>query len=286
MARRLAALAALVAFAGGIAGAVLLAERGSPAPRETATRAPGQRPKPQAGRAPRVRGPHDSPVPILMYHVLARAPANATYPRLFVPPTELAAQTNWLSANGYHGVTLKQVFAYWRRAVPLPPRPIVLSFDDGYLSDYTVALPTLRRHRWPGVLDLAVRNVTHGDIEPWQVRRLIAAGWEIDAHTISHVDLTTLDAARLREEVAGSQTELRRMFGRTPEFFCYPLGHYDARVVSAVKAAGFQGATTENPGTARADEPFTLARIRVEPGDGVQGLAEKLRRYATETVPQ
>jgi len=215
-----------------------------------------------------------------MYHVLARAPANATYPQLFVPPTEFGAQTTWLSANGYHGVTLKQVFAYWRRAVPLPPRPIVLSFDDGYLSDYTVALPTLRRHRWPGVLDLAVRNVTRGDIEPWQVRRLVAAGWEIDAHTISHVDLTTLDAAGLREEAAGSRTELRQMFGRAPEFFCYPLGHYDARVVAAVKAAGFRGATTENPGQARADQPFTLARIRIEPDDGARGLAEKLRRYA------
>jgi peptidoglycan/xylan/chitin deacetylase (PgdA/CDA1 family) len=172
------------------------------------------------------------------------------------------------------------VFAYWRRAAPLPPKPIVLSFDDGYLSDYTVALPTLRRHRWAGVLDLVVRNVAQGDIEPWQVRRLIAAGWEIDAHTISHVDLTTLDSARLREEVAGSRAALRRMFGRPVEFFCYPLGHYDGRVVSALKAAGFRGATTENPGPARADEPFTLARIRVDPGDGVPGLVQKLGRYA------
>jgi peptidoglycan/xylan/chitin deacetylase (PgdA/CDA1 family) len=274
MARRLAALAALLAFAGGIAGAVVLAKRES-----TPRRNGPVTTRPRPARVRRVRGPHDAPVPILMYHVLAAAPENARYPQLFVPPAELTAQTNWLWAHGYHAVTLQRVFAYWRRGVRLPRRPIVLSFDDGYLSDYTVGLPALRRHRWPGVIDLVLRNVARGDLEPWQVRRLIAAGWEIDAHTLSHVDLTTVDPARLHEEVAGSRAELRRMFGRPVQFFCYPLGHYDGRVVAAVKAAGFQGATTENPGLARPNEPFTLARIRIDPGDGLPGLLAKLRRY-------
>jgi peptidoglycan/xylan/chitin deacetylase (PgdA/CDA1 family) len=274
MARRLAAFLALLAFVGGMAGAVVLAEGGHPSSDEKASTT---RPRARHPRVRRVRGPHDRPVPILMYHVLGRAPANAAFPQLFVPPQELAAQVGWLADHGYHAVTLRRVFAYWRRAVPLPPKPIVLSFDDGYLSDYSVALPVLRRHRWAGVLNLVVRNVGRGDIQPWQVRRLIAAGWEIDAHTISHVDLTTLDATRLGKEVAGSRADLRRMFGRPVQFFCYPLGHYDARAVAAVRAAGYRGATTEDPGLARPNEPFTLARIRIDPGDGVSGLITKLR---------
>jgi peptidoglycan/xylan/chitin deacetylase (PgdA/CDA1 family) len=273
--RRLAAFTALLAFAGGIAAAVILAEHGRPSSHGSAsTTARAGHPRPQVRR---VRGPHDRPVPILMYHVIARAPANAAYPQLYVPPEELAAQTRWLAGHGYHAVTLRRVFAYWRRAVPLPPKPVVLSFDDGYLSDYSAALPVLRRRGWAGVLNLVVRNVAPGDIERWQVRRLIAAGWEIDAHTISHADLTTLDSARLREEVAGSRADLRRMFSRPVQFFCYPLGHYDARVVAAVRAAGFRGATTENPGLGHPNEPFTLARIRIDPGDGVSGLIAKLR---------
>lgn len=214
-----------------------------------------------------------------MYHVLAQAPAGAPYPDLFVPPAELAAQTAWLEAHGYHAVTLGQVFAYWRRRVALPPKPIVLSFDDGYLSDYTVALPTLRRYHWPGVLNLLVKNIQPGDITSWQVRRLIAAGWEIDAHTLTHVDLTTVGAAQLQREVAGSREELRRRFGQPVSFFCYPAGKYDPQVVAAVRSAGYLGATTENPGFGRPDHAYTLARIRVDPGDGVQGLAGKLASY-------
>jgi peptidoglycan/xylan/chitin deacetylase (PgdA/CDA1 family) len=225
----------------------------------------------------RVHGRHDSPVPILMYHVLGTPQANAVFPQLFVEPSNFKAQMAWLSRRGYHAVTLRQVLRYWRSGIALPRKPIVLSFDDGYLSDYTIALPVLRRYHWPGVLNLVVNNVRPGDLTAQEVRRLIAAGWEIDAHTISHVDLTRLDPAALRREVAGSRTRLRRMFGQRVDFFCYPLGHYDARVVAAVRAAGYRGATTEDPGLARPARRFRLPRIRLALGDGAAQLAAKLR---------
>jgi len=59
-------------------------------------------------------------------------------------------------------------------------------------------------------------------------------------------------------------------------FFCYPAGRYDSRVIAAVRRAGFRGATTTNEGLARRDEPFTLRRIRVSGGDGVDGLVAAL----------
>jgi peptidoglycan/xylan/chitin deacetylase (PgdA/CDA1 family) len=157
----------------------------------------------------------------------------------------------------------------------------VLSFDDGYLSDYAVARPALQRYRWPGVLNLVVDNVAPGDITASQVRALIAAGWEIDAHTISHVDLTGLAAAQLRREVAGSRVMLRHMFGQPVDFFCYPVGRYDTQVVAAVRAAGYLGATTVNPGLGAPSQPYTLDRIRIDYGDGVSGFVEKMQRYGT-----
>ena len=69
------------------------------------------------------------------------------------------------------------------------------------------------------------------------------------------------------------------MFGQPVDFFCYPVGHYDAQVVAAVRAAGFLGATTENPGLGRPGQAFTLDRIRVDYSDGVSGFVEKMQRY-------
>ena len=111
----------------------------------------------------------------------------------------------------------------------------------------------------------------------------MAAGWEIDAHTLTHPDLTTLSGSALRHEVAGSRAEIRRRFGVTPRFFCYPAGRYDADVLAAVRAAGFEGATTVDPGLAVPTVPFTLARLRVDRGDGSAGLARKLAALGLPT---
>jgi peptidoglycan/xylan/chitin deacetylase (PgdA/CDA1 family) len=276
MARRLLALLALFAFGTGMVGAYLLARRSAhdtKQVRPTTTRARHRR------VVRPVHGPHDSPVPILMYHVLGVPRTNARYPELFVKPADFAAQMRWLARHGYHAVTLGQVFRYWRHAIALPPKPIVVSFDDGYLSDYQIALPALRRLRWPGVLNLLVDNVRPGDLTRGEVNRLLAAGWELDAHTVSHADLTTLDPTRLRYEVAGSRRYLRNTFDQPVDFFCYPAGRYDAQVVAAVRVAGYLGATTEQPGVARPSEPYTLPRIRIDYTDGVGGFAAKLTRY-------
>jgi peptidoglycan/xylan/chitin deacetylase (PgdA/CDA1 family) len=217
------------------------------------------------------------PVPILMYHVLSAPPANAPYPELYVRPADFAGQVAWLAAHGYHAVTLQRVFDTWRGAATLPSRPVVLSFDDGYLSDVRTALPVLKARHWPGVLNLEVANLKPvWGIRPPGVRKLIAAGWEIDAHTLTHPDLTTVDATRLREEVTGSRTQIRKMFHVPVNFFCYPAGRYDGAVIAAVQRAGFLGATTTNYGLARPGDLYTLARVRVSGSDGVQGFAGKL----------
>ncbi|HEY7603076.1 MAG TPA: polysaccharide deacetylase family protein [Gaiellaceae bacterium] len=217
------------------------------------------------------------PVPILMYHVLSPPPANAPYPELYVPPADFRAQVAWLDAHGYRAVTLQRVLDAWRGAATLPAKPVVLTFDDGYLSDVRTALPVLKAKHWPGVLNLEVANLKPvWGIRPPGVRKLLAAGWELDAHTLTHPDLTGVDAARLRQEVTGSRTAIRKMFHVPVNFFCYPAGRYDAAVVAAVQQAGYLGATTTNYGLARPGDLFTLARVRVSGSDGVKGLAAKL----------
>jgi len=278
---RVIALAVLVACAAAIAVAVVAGmhrtqhvARVVTTPQRRTPHHRRHRPKPAPPRI--VAGPHNGAVPILMYHVINRAPVRAPYPDLYVPAREFAAQMRWLARRGYHAVTLRQVYDYWHKGYALPARPIVLTFDDGYLSDATHAAPVLRRYRWPGVLNLEVRNVGPQDLPAWRIRALIAAGWEVDAHTITHPDLTTLDSTRLRYEVAGSRARIRRMFHVRVDFFCYPSGRYDRAVVAAVRRAGYLGATTTNDALARPTQRYTLGRIRVDGSDGLRGFASKL----------
>jgi len=227
------------------------------------------------GATTRVEG--DQAVPILMYHVIAKPPAGAPYPDLYVLQDEFAAQVGWLSSRGYHAVTLDRVWAAWHRGAALPKRPIVLTFDDGSASIPRNALPVLRKLGWPGVLNLKLGNVrARGGITPVQVERLVRAGWEVDSHTISHPDLTTLSGAALRHEVTDSRWMIQRRFRVPARFFCYPAGRYNATVIAAVRAAGYLGATTTRDGLARSNAPFELARVRVDGGDGASGLRRKL----------
>jgi peptidoglycan/xylan/chitin deacetylase (PgdA/CDA1 family) len=222
------------------------------------------------------------PVPILMYHVISSPPAHAPYPELYMPRASFAAQVGWLAAHGYHAVTLQRVFDSWRDAAALPSKPVVLSFDDGYLSQATNALPVLKARKWPGVLNLEYRNLKPvWGIRPPGIRKLLAAGWELDAHTLTHPDLTAVDTARLREEVAGSREAIHRRFHVPVNFFCYPAGRYDGTVIAAVQRAGYLGATTTRYGLAKPNELYTLARLRVNGSDSLSTFAAKLEAFAS-----
>jgi peptidoglycan/xylan/chitin deacetylase (PgdA/CDA1 family) len=217
--------------------------------------------------------PHTGPVPILEYHVLGAPPADAPYPELYVTRPDFHQQIGWLDQHGYEAVTLEAVEDAWYRGGTLPAKPVVLSFDDGYRPQFTFALPELRKHGWPGLLNLKAEG---SDLYTSNVEAMIAAGWELAAHTINHLDLTTLGATQLKEEVAGSRQILRREYGVPVANFCYPAGRFDDTVIAAVKAAGYTGATTEIPGYATRESPDELARFEILGSTGVSGLAEDL----------
>jgi peptidoglycan/xylan/chitin deacetylase (PgdA/CDA1 family) len=219
--------------------------------------------------------PHAGPVPILEYHVLGDPIPGAPYTELFVPRPEFRSEMSWLASHGYQAVTLDEVERAWYHGGTLPANPVVISFDDGYRPQYTFALPLLRRHGWPGLLNLKAKG---SDLYTSNVKAMLRAGWELAAHTINHLDLTTLDAAQLRHEVAGSRSILRHEYGVAVDNFCYPAGRFDPTVIAAVQAAGYVGATTEIAGDASRDKPYELDRFEILGSTGVSGLASDLSR--------
>jgi peptidoglycan/xylan/chitin deacetylase (PgdA/CDA1 family) len=224
--------------------------------------------------------PYKGPVPILEYHVLGSPPEGAPYPELYVGRTDFEKQMDWLEEHEYEAVTLEQVQEAWYHSGKLPPKPVVISFDDGYRPQYTFALPTLRKHGWAGLLNLKAEG---SELYESNVKAMIAAGWELAAHTIHHLDLTELGPEELEEEVSESRKILQEEFKVPVNNFCYPAGQFNDTVIEAVEAAGYTGATTEISGFAEKDKPYELARLEILRESHVAGLAAALKTGEGET---
>jgi peptidoglycan/xylan/chitin deacetylase (PgdA/CDA1 family) len=220
------------------------------------------------------------PVPILMYHVIAAPPPGAPFPGLYVEPGEFAAQMQTLKSAGWHAVTLDQMAAYWSKGMPLGAgKPIVVSFDNGYHSQYSQALPVLRRLGWVGNENIQLTGLppSQGGLSQEEVHGLVAAGWELDTQGFSHADLITLDAQALHYQVTVARRVVQQRYGVPVNWFCYPSGHYDATVIAAVRAAGYSGSTTVVPGWAHpGDDPYRLHRLRVLGGTSPQELLAEI----------
>jgi hypothetical protein len=217
--------------------------------------------------------PHTGPVPILEYHELGVPPESEEYPELFVARPDFRHQLEWLEKDGYQAVTLEQVEEAWFNGGTLPPKPVVLSFDDGYRPQFTFALPQLRKHGWAGVLNLKAEG---SDLYESNVQAMVAAGWELASHTVNHSDLTTDGSEELEYEVDESRKLLQHEFHVPVKNFCYPAGEYDPAVIEASEAAGYVGAMTEIPGYATSEHPYELARFEILGSTGVEGLAADL----------
>ncbi len=208
---------------------------------------------------------YTGPVPIILYHGLGPPPPGDSYPRLYVSYADFSAEMRWLHEHGYQAVTLDEVMKAWYHDGTLPAKPIVITFDNGYVPQATFAPAVLSRYGWPGVLN----EITKDHLADWRLRYLHSLGWEIDSHSVTHPDLTRLTPSELRYQLVASRRFLQRTLHIPVNSFCYPSSRYDAAVIAAVKAAGYTNAVTENPGFATRADPYLLDRFEIEGGVSV-----------------
>ena len=222
-------------------------------------------------------------VPILMYHRIARD--NPSLPamtrRLTVDPRVFAAQMRWLDRNGFTTITQRQLFDALFRGRPLPRKPVLLTFDDGYRNVWGQASPVLAALRMRATAYVVTGRISGPDPSflTWEQLRLLEnRGIEVASHTVSHRALTSLSDAQLAAELRTSRAALERALGHEVRWFAYPFGAHDRRVVAAVRRAGYLLATTTVSGDEQsARAPFELRRLSVANTTGVAGLASMLR---------
>ena len=226
--------------------------------------------------------PDRAAVPILMYHYVSALPPNPDRYRrdLTVLPENFEAQLQYLTDEGYHTITLTDLTLHLTQGYPLPERPIVLTFDDGYSDAYEVVFPLLLEYGFTGTF-FVLATPTHFESPGYmtwaQMKEMADAGMEIQAHGRDHVDLRNRSYDYLVYQIVGIQEAIRYHTGRLPRFFCYPSGQYDADVIAVLESAGYWGAVTTAWGeTHTRDDLFEMPRLRIRGGDTLESFTDKL----------
>ena len=187
-------------------------------------------------------------VPVLMYHhVGPRLPH--TYYELTIEPKQFAQQVKWLSRNGYKGICASDWLNWKCFGIPLPEKPVLLTFDDAYADTFEFALPVLAEYGFSATVFVVSALV--GKADAWnetnvsksvlklatrdQIREWASRGIEIGGHSRTHADLTKLNDQQLRDEIVEGKEELSRIAGMEPVSFAYPYGEYNAESEQMVR---------------------------------------------------
>ena len=220
-------------------------------------------------------------VPVVMYHYVRTVDAGVDplgY-NLSVTPEQFSTQLNWLHSAGYETVRMTTLAACLRGEGACPARAVALTFDDGYLDAYTTVMPILQQYGFTATFYIVNSFVGQPEYMNWdEIRALQRAGMEIGAHSLTHLDLTTLDLDMLRTEVAQSRVLIAAELGVPVVSFCYPAGRFNDTVVAVTGEAGYTSATTTIPDGPQ-DNPLTLPRLRISGSVDLEGFRWMVQTY-------
>ncbi len=226
-----------------------------------------------------------------MYHQIGRFAPMRRHRANYCDAGRFRRQMALLAASGCTVLDLDAALAGLRGERPLPPRAVVLTFDDAYANFREHAMPVLAEHGFPAIVyaisawlgrPMAWADPASGRVRPRlmtaaELREMRAAGLIIGSHTATHVKLAKLPAPQQQRELADSRAALEDAVGAPVRHLCYPFGSFDASAVDQAAAAGYLSAVTCLRGAATpADHPLVLPRKAISFGDNLIGFAWKL----------
>ncbi|MGD0726143.1 MAG: polysaccharide deacetylase family protein, partial [Spirochaetia bacterium] len=196
--------------------------------------------------------------PILVFHsVRPYIQSDTTAVRRYIAtPETLEQELAYLRDSGYVSVTFDDLVDHITKNSPLPPRPVIISFDDDWESQYTYAFPLLEKYGFTATFYIWVAVVGREHHMTWdEIRTLSKAGMQIGCHTITHPYLTRVkNDESLRREILGARRFIEDRVGVPVTTFAYPFGQYNERVAAIVKEAGFTSARSTWPGVLHSRE--------------------------------
>lgn len=211
-----------------------------------------------------------------MFHKVDEIPPGARYPGNYVTPGRFDQLLGALRDWGYESIHLDQWLAWRDGAGALPRRPVVITFDDGYATNHSVAWPILARHGMTATIFIVTSQV--GGTNAWDsgerqerllsarhIQEMHAGGIRFGSHTHTHVGLRGLEPRRVRDELSESRRVLADITGEAPTAFCYPFSKFSPEVTSLIADEGYEVAVRGGGRmNRRSANPLGLKRIKVE----------------------
>ncbi len=175
--------------------------------------------------------------PILLYHHISET-IDSQYN---VHPERFAEQMKWLSDRGYSTITVADLARAIREGISVPARPVILTFDDGYRDVYENAFPILQKYGYTATFYIVGETIDKaGNLSTSELLELVAAGWEIGSHSMTHADLNEDD--NWEHEIYNSRIILEEKLGVEVFTFAYPYGRASDAVRSFTADAGYTAA--------------------------------------------
>ncbi len=208
-------------------------------------------------------------VTILCYHRVGTVGG-----KMAVSPANFAAQMEWLSRNNYRVLKLGQLAGYLDGKEPLPPKSVVITFDDGYESVYRYAFPVLRKLGLPATMFVYTDFIGAGDALSWpQLQEMATSGFmDIQSHSKSHRNLIERSAGEgderyaknLELETAGPRDLLEKRLPVQVRHYAFPYGDANEQVLDMLTRQKYSLAVTVNPGgNAFFAQPLMLRRTMI-----------------------
>lgn len=228
-------------------------------------------------------------VPILMYHNVLEGDVKGD--GLNVSEKALEDQLATLKAYGYHTITFDELYQHYNENANLPENPVIITFDDGYKSNYTLAYPLLKKYDMKACIFMITNAIgSKNFMTKSELQELSDSGLiEIQSHSVSHdYQLASMSSTAMAQELYNSKNILEEITGKPITVFCYPYGRTSKKLIQEVKNQGYLLSVTTQYGCAsKKSNPLTLPRIRVSGEDTGIALKKKIEALTGRiTKPQ
>ena len=229
------------------------------------------------------------PLPCFMYHHVDPTMKDD----LAVTPAQFESHLKALQAAGYRTITARELAEYHAGETSLPPRPAMITFDDGWKNQFKYAVPLLKKYGFTATFFVNPKWIGKGGayMTAEQVASLADTGFDVESHTWGHVSLVRSHATTqgafgrsMRQQFRLAEDWIRDTTGQKPVALCYPFGFYDSEVVAELGRAGYDSAYTTEEGVADARpwDALVMKRFNISRGVSAAGFAKRL---STKPLP-